>query len=325
MTRIMADTVSSSAASRSNRVGATSKRKSCRVLRTARIPDSLSAYGLSLPAFLLIMLFLMGPVFAVVLMSFTNWLMGAASFDFVGLKNYKEMVGDPVFWLSLGNTLIYVGVVVPTAFFLSLLIAVLIEAHPSLRAFYRSAYFLPVAATVVAMALVWEFLLHPSFGPVNTILRSLGLSGYSWLHDRDIVLWTLCVVGIWLKLGYYVVLFIAGLKSIPRELYDAAEVDGAERAWSQFSLITWPMLGPVSLFVLVIALIQSVQVFETVAVLTQGGPNKASEVLLYSLYQEGFEFFRVGYASALTVVFLSLVLLITIVKVRVIEPRVHYS
>lgn len=284
--------------------------------RTARIAQALAGFGLALPAMVLLLVLMLGPLLGVLLISFTDWQLGARGLNWIGIGNYAELYGDRLFWTSLGNTLIYTGLVVPVCFALGLLIAILIEAHPSLRASYRLAYFLPVATTVVAMALVWEFMLHPTLGPVNKILGLWGIEGSSWLHDRATVLWTLCVIGIWLKLGYYVILFIAGLKAIPRELYDAAEVDGANSGWSQFGLITWPLLAPVSLFVLVIAFIQSVQVFETVLVLTQGGPNKASEVLLHTLYQEGFAYFRVGYAAALTVIFLALVLTATALKLR---------
>ena len=291
--------------------------------RRAERAQAWAALTLATPAALLLVLLVLGPLLGVAVISLTDWQLGARSLAFVGLGNYAELVEDRLFWISFANTLIYTGVVVPVSFALGLLIAILIEAHPSLRTAYRLSFFLPVAATVVAMALVWEFLLHPTLGPVNLLLRDGGWEGASWLHDRATVLWTLCVIGIWLKLGYYVILFIAGLKAIPRELYEAAEIDGASGAWTQFSMITWPLLAPVSLFVLVIAFIQSIQVFETVLVLTQGGPNKSSEVLLHTLYQEGFAYFRVGYAAALTVIFLALVLLATVVKMRVIEPRVH--
>lgn len=284
--------------------------------KTAHRAQAFAGVALALPASALLLVLMLGPLLGVVLISFTNWQLGASSLDWIGLGNYEELGQDRLFRVSLVNTLIYTAIVVPVSLALGLGIAILIEAHSSLRAVYRLTYFLPVATTVVAMALVWEFILHPTLGPVNKILEIWGWEGARWLHDRTTVLWTLCVIGIWLKLGYYVILFIAGLKSIPRELYEAAEVDGASSPWSQFGLITWPLLAPVSLFVLVIAFIQSIQVFETVLVLTQGGPNKASEVLLHTLYQEGFAYFRVGYAAALTVVFLALVLIATLLKIR---------
>ena len=169
-------------------------------------------------------------------------------------------------------------------------------------------------ATLIAMSIVWEFMLHPQFGLVNGLLHGIGLQGHSWLQDRRTALYSLCVIGIWQALGFNMVLFLAGLVSIPRQLYDAAEIDGAHSAWARFRLVTWPMLGPTTVFVVVITGIRSFQVFDTVHVLTKGGPSKSSEVLIHTMYVEGFEFFRSGYGAALTVVFLTFVLLLTLLK-----------
>ncbi len=136
---------------------------------------------------------------------------------------------------------------------------------------------------------------------------------------------TLCMIGIWQMLGLNMVLFMAGLKSIPRDLYEAADVDGADSAWERFRTVTWPMLGPATMFASVVTAIRSFQVFDTVAVLTQGGPNKATEVLLYTMYTEGFSFFRTGYASAITVVFLVVVLSLTLLQAWLAERRTHYA
>lgn len=287
--------------------------------------DAGHALYLAGPATFLLFALLLGPVVGVIIMSLTNWLLGAKSFEFVGLANYRELFTDSVFWISVGNTLIYVGVVVPTAIVIALCVAILIESNDSLKRFYRTAYFLPVTGTVVAMAVAWEFILHHNFGFLNTMLEAAGFEGSNWLNNESTVLMTLAVIGIWLKVGYYMIIFLAGINSIPADLYEAAEIDGADSAWDKFTRVTWPMLGPAMLFVLIIATIQSLQVFETVAVLTQGGPMRASEVLLYTLYKEGFQFFRIGYASALTVMFLAFILTITIIKVRWVEKRVHYA
>ena len=176
-------------------------------------------------------------------------------------------------------------------------------------------------ATLIAMSIVWEFMLHPQFGLVNGLLHGIGLEGYSWLQDRRTALYALCVIGIWQALGFNMVLFLAGLVSIPRQLYDAAEIDGAHGGWARFRLVTWPMLGPTTVFVVVITGIRSFQVFDTVHVLTKGGPSKSSEVLIHTMYVEGFEFFRSGYGAALTVVFLAFVLLLTLLKSAHGEPR----
>jgi multiple sugar transport system permease protein len=284
----------------------------------------LSGGLLALPAFLLMVLLLIGPVVAVVAMSLTDYQLGASSFAWIGVGNYAELAGDRVFWKSLGNTLVYVAIVVPASVALGLGTALLIETGRSLRAFYRAVFFVPVMATLIAMAISWEFMLHPQFGLVNLVLRAVGLGAQNWLQDANLVLPVLAAIGTWQLFGFNMVLFLAGLTAIPGQLYEAAELDGVRSAWGRFRAVTWPLLGPVTLFVLVISSIRSFQVFDTVHVLTKGGPTKHSEVLLYTMYAEGFEFFRSGYASAVAVVFLLFVLLLTLVKMWAIERRVHY-
>lgn len=277
------------------------------------------------PALVLILLFLIGPLICVALLSLTDYQLGASTLNYVGGKNYSEMFADRVFRKSLTNTLMYVAITVPGSVLLGLGAALLIEADRSLRTFYRAIYFLPVMATLIAMSIVWEFMLHPQFGIVNQLVKTLGLARIDWLQNQSVVLFTLSGIGIWQSLGFNMVLFMAGLTSIPKDLYEAAAVDGADSAIDRFRLVTWPMLGPVTLFVVVITAIRSFQVFDTVQVLTKGGPNKASEVLLYTMYSEGFEFFRSGYASAVTVVFLLFVLALSALKVFILDKRVHYA
>ncbi|MFN4275619.1 MAG: carbohydrate ABC transporter permease [Ferrovibrio sp.] len=290
-----------------------------------RIDRSAVPYLLAGPAFVLMLLLLIGPVLTVLLLSFTDYQLGAPGFGFIGLDNYTELAGEKVFWKSLGNTLAYVGVVVPAAVGLGLGVALLIESGRSWRAFYRAAFFVPVMATLIAMAIAWEFMLHPQFGLINLMLKPLGIAPQNWLNDPGLALWVLAVIGIWQSFGFNMVLFMAGIVSIPKHLYEAAEMDGARSAWERFRLVTWPMLGPVTMFVVVITAIRSFQVFDTVHALTKGGPVKATEVLLYTMYAEGFEFLRSGYAAAIAVVFLVFVLILTVIKARLLDRKVHYG
>ncbi|WP_341705203.1 sugar ABC transporter permease [Ferrovibrio sp.] len=290
----------------------------------AHLYERLAGGLLALPAMVLMALLLVGPVMAVVLMSFTDYQLGAPAFAWIGADNYLALLGDRVFWKSLGNTLLYVAIVVPASVGLGLGVALLVESRDSLRGFYRAVFFIPVMATLIATAISWEFMLHPQFGLVNLLLRAAGFGAQNWLQDAKLVLPVLATIGIWQSFGFNMVLFMAGLTAIPRHLYEAAELDGARSPWSRFRLVTWPMLGPVTLFVVVISGIRSFQVFDTVQVLTKGGPNKHSEVLLYTMYAEGFEFFRSGHAAAIAVVFLGFVLLLTLLKTWAIERQVHY-
>ncbi len=293
--------------------------------RRAEAAQSAAGYLLVGPAFFLMLLLLLGPAAAVLALSFTDYQLGAKTIAFIGLENYHELFGDRVFWKSLGNTLAYVLIVVPGAAGLGLGVALLIEAGTGLKAFYRAAFFLPVMATLIAMAITWEFMLHPQFGLINLTLKSIGLAPYNWLNDPKLALPVLAAIGIWHSFGFNMVLFLAGIVSIPKHLYEAAEMDGAPNAWDRFRLVTWPMLGPVTVFVAIISTIRSFQVFDTVHALTKGGPVKSTEVLLYTMYAEGFEFLRSAYAASIAVIFLGSVLVLTLIKTRLVDRHVHYS
>lgn len=290
----------------------------------ARKREERLAWKLMAPAVSLVLLFILLPTLAVFYLSFTNFELGYTDYQFVGLENYIELFKDRTFRISLQNTALYTLIVTPLSVFLGLGAALLIESEARGKAFFRTVYFLPVASLLVAMATVWQYLLHPTMGPVNAMLGLLGIDGPNWLGSSSTVLPSLAMIGIWQSVGFNMVLFLAGLTAIPRELYAAAEMDGAKSAWERFRLVTWPLLGPTTLFVLTISVINSVKVFESVKTLTQGGPNKASEVLLHTIYQEGFVFLRVGYASAMTVIFLMVLIVMMLLQYRVLDRRVHY-
>jgi multiple sugar transport system permease protein len=284
-----------------------------------------AAWLLSAPATALMWVMLLGPAVAVIVLSLTDWTFGAPTIRWVGVQNYTELWKDRVFWKSLGNTLIYVAFTVPISVGLGLGVALLIEAGSSLRNLYRTLFFLPVMSTLLAMALVFQFAFHPTVGIINRTLVMIGLPTTDWLKNPDTALYALGVIGIWQAVGLNMVLFLAGLKAVPKDLYEAAAIDGADSAWERFRRVTWPMLGPALVFVVTITAIRSFQVFDTVAVLTDGGPNKATSVLLYQMYQEGFSFLRSAYAAALTCVFLAFVLLLTWAQTQLLDKRAHYA
>jgi len=287
--------------------------------------EARTAWLLALPAIILIFVFVLLPVVAVVLLGFTDFELGMGKFRFVGFENYANLINDRAFRKALWNTTCYTAIVAPVSIVLGLVVALLIESETTARSFFRTVYFLPVASLIVAMATVWQYLFHPTIGPINSLLALVGIPGPNWLAASSTVLYSLSIIGVWQSVGFNMVLFLAGLTAIPRELYAAAEVDGARSAFDRFRLVTWPMLGPTTLFVTTISIINSVKVFETVQTLTQGGPNHASEVLLFSIYQEGFVYLRVGYASAMTVVFLAILMVLTFLQYNVLDRRVHYS
>lgn len=277
-----------------------------------------------LPAFFLLMVFFVVPALTTIGISFTDWQLGSSSIELIGVENYKELFTDEIYRKSLINTLKLDLFVVPISFFLALGLALAINGLNRFQGFWQTVYFLPVTTTLVAMAQVWSWILHPQFGMVAQLFKLFGLTPINWLNDQSVVLYTIGFISVWQLVGYYTVLFIAGLLNVPKDLYEAALIDGARSPWDKFCHVTWPMLGPTSLFILIITIIKSSQIFDTVKVLTQGGPNNASEILLYTLYSEGFEFFRTGLASAIATLFFAIMLLLTLYQMRIFEKYVHY-
>lgn len=286
--------------------------------------ERLTGIGFAFPAMLLLVLTILIPLVVLFYLSFTDYELGALEARSVGLKNFTRALSDPVFRRSLWNTLFYVAIVLPGAVGLGLLVAILVHGRKRTRSFYEVVYFLPVTSTLIAMATVWQFVLHPRLGPVSAFLRLIGVGEIAFLSEPSLALPTLAVIGIWQLVGFNMVLFLAGLSAIPRDLYEAAEVDGCASAIDRFLTITWPMLGPTTLFVIVTTTITAFKVFDTVAVMTRGGPVGSSEVLLYAVYLEGFQYFHTAYAAALTMIFLVFILIFSLMQVVVIERRVHY-
>jgi multiple sugar transport system permease protein len=287
--------------------------------------EATAAWRLCAPTLALMLLLLVLPSLAVVGLSLTDAELGSSDWNFLGLAAYRDLLGDRDFQRAFRNTAVYVGLVAPASVLLGLALALLIESGTTARAFFRSVFFLPVVSLIVAMGTVWQYLMHPTIGPLNLLLGKLALPAVNWLGTSDTVLWGLAIIGIWQAVGFNMVLYLAGLTSIDRTLYQAAEIDGARSPWQRFRLVTWPMLSPMTLFVITISVINSVKVFETVAALTQGGPARASEVLLWSIYQEGFVYLHIGTASAMAVVFVAVLLVLILAQTRVLERRVQYQ
>lgn len=281
---------------------------------TARRSHGSHALLFTAPAVVIGLATLILPLAAVIVLAFSDYRLGAPAFRFVGADNFMALKSDPVFLHSLVNTLLYSLFVVPTSIAVGLGIALLIDARSSLRALYRTIHFLPVMAATIAMAVVWEFMLNPSLGVVNQLLAAIGIAGPRWLEDPKTALLSLALIGIWKSIGFNMVLFLTGLTTISPQYREAAAIDGATRAWDRFWLVTWPLLRPVTVFVTVISLLQSFQLFETVYVITGGGPQKSTEVLLFTMFSEAFEFMRTGRGAAIAVVFLILVGAITFAK-----------
>lgn len=274
------------------------------------------------PAVLLLMAIYLLPLLSLIGFSLTDYRLGAVSSRWVGLANFDRAFGDAVFLRAMVNTLVYAALVIPMGVGLALGVALLVHGRTRSRSLWEVAYFLPVTATLVAMATVWQFVLHPSLGPVNAAVRALGFDPVSFLATPALMIPTMAMIGIWQVLGFNMVLFLAGLTGIPKDLHEAARLDGARSPIDRFLTVTWPMLGPTTMFVAVTTSISAFKVFETVAVLTKG--RGGSETLLYAIYLEGFEYAETGYAAALTLIFLAIVLVLSIGQTLHLDRKVHY-
>lgn len=294
------------------------------------------------PALILIFVILLMPVLLAVFLSFTNYSLGNAGAEFVGFTNYEKIFTRSTYEKMFGATFRYVFTVVPITVALGLGAALLINSVTRFGDLYKTIYFLPVMAALIAMAIVWEFALHPTIGIVNSTLeRGCGtwLEQWAWfqkgcaktfplwLTDRDYAIWTVAFIGIWQGFGFNMVLYLAGLTSIPRELYHAAEMDGAKTAWQQFTLVTWPMLGPTTVFVITISFIRSFQVFDTVEAFYPqgGGPSKSVYVMMFAIYEKAIQQNLMGIGAAITVVFLIFVMLLTVIQRWLVDRRTHYT
>jgi multiple sugar transport system permease protein len=294
------------------------------------------------PALVLMVLILLLPILIAAGLSLTNYSLGNGSAEFVGLQNYEKIFTRSTYEKMFGATFRYVFVVVPLTVGLGLGAALLINSLTRFGDLYKTIYFLPVMAALIAMAIVWEFAFHPTIGIINaTLERGCGsfLEAWSWyakgcarsfplwLTDRDYAIWTVCFIGIWQGFGFNMVLYLAGLTSIPRDLFDAAEMDGAESAWDRFRLVTWPMLGPTTVFVVTISLIRSFQVFDTVEAFYPqgGGPSKSVYVMMFAIYEKAVQQNLMGIGAAITIVFLAFVMILTLIQRRLVERRTHYA
>ncbi len=282
------------------------------------------AYMLVLPATILILLIYVIPIVLVFAASLTDYTLVSDYYEFVGLENYRKMFADEAFGNALRNTFVYAGLFLPGAFVISLVLAIAIQEQKQFRSVLEVLYFLPVTATLAAMALVWGALMDSGQGVINNSLGAVGIPGVNWLGSKDVVLYSLAIISLWSVIGFNMVLFLAGLTSIPPSLYEAAAIDGADGPIDKFFRVTWPMLGPTSMFVAVTSSITAFKLFDLVAILTHGGPDHASEVFLYLTFLEGFEYFNMGYSAALSLFFLGIIFLFALIQALFTDRNVHY-
>jgi multiple sugar transport system permease protein len=239
----------------------------------------------------------------------------------VGLGNYRELLGDAAFRNALVNTLYYAAVTTPVSVGLALGCAVLLNRRLLLRGLGRTAIFMPVVVGLAVVAIAWTFLLDPDTGLLSYWLGKVGIeSGQGWVRDPSLAMPAVMLVGIWKNFGFYMVIYLAGLQSIPRDLYEAAKLDGAY-AWNQFRNVTWPLLANQTLLVLILCATATLQAFDQIYVMTRGGPFFKTETLVMMVYREGFKEFRFGYAAAISWVLVLLILVLSLVQLAYFRRR----
>jgi multiple sugar transport system permease protein len=237
----------------------------------------------------------------------------AGDMKWVGLANYKTLFQDDIFRKVLWNTLYYSVVSVPLGIMMSLLLAVFLNQKLKFMRFYRAAFFMPVISSFVAVAVIWQWIYNPDFGLLNYFLSWFGIDGPSWLTSSVWAMPAIILTSVWKNLGYNMLIFLAGLQGISESYYEAADIDGA-KWYTKFWHITVPLLSPTTFFVTVTSIIGSFQVFDAVYLMTQGGPARATSVLVHYIYQTAFQYLDIGYASAMAYILFFLVLIVTLIQ-----------
>lgn len=269
-------------------------------------------YVMLIPTMIGLLIFRLGPLLGSLAISFTDWNM-LTSATFVGLANYKEMFHNPSFIQTAKNTFIFSLIYVLGVMFLGLSLALLLNKKAKGIGFFRGAFFSPVVTSAVAVGIVWSWILSPRLGILNQLLLALGLNEVYWLGDPKLALPVVAVIQVWKMTGYYMILFLAGLQDIPDTIREAAIVDGANGR-QRFFKVTLPLLSHMTFFVLNVAIIDSFKNFEIIYAMTKGGPQNATNTLVYDVYINGFIHFRLGYASAVSYFLLACVAIITIIN-----------
>jgi ABC-type sugar transport system permease subunit len=276
------------------------------------------------PTLVVFSVFILFPVFFSFFLSFHVWNMFSDEHTFVGLDNYARVLTNPEFWSVLSNTVMYTLGTIPLNMSLALLVAALLNKRIAGKRWLRTAFFAPVVMSSVAAAVIWRWVYEPNFGLLNWFLGLFGVPAINWLNDPSAAMFALIVMGVWKTFGVNMVLFSAGLQGIPDHYYEAASIDGAG-AWHKFWNITLPLLSPTTFFILVMSVIGSFQVFDTVYVLTSGGPLGSTKVLVFYLYEQAFKFFEMGYASAVAYLLFAIIFTLTLLQVKYLKGSIHYT
>jgi sn-glycerol 3-phosphate transport system permease protein len=284
---------------------------------------TLHAWLLLLPAAVLLVAFTHYPILATLRDSVLSTPRGARAAGFVGAENYRFMLSDPVFWQVMRNNVVFAVGTIPASIALALVMAIWVDRRLPARGLVRLAYFTPTILPMIAVANIWLFFYTPQFGLLDQIRQALGAAPHNWLGDAHTVMGCLIVMTIWKEAGFFMIFYLAALQLVPHDLKEAAAIEGTSRL-TFFRRVTFPLLMPTTLFVLVNATINSFKLVDQLFVLTKGGPDNASNLLLYYIYEVAFSFNDRAYAATLTVVLLAILAVLAVAQFTLVERRVHY-
>lgn len=276
------------------------------------------------PALLFLGVFVYYPIAYSLIRSFQRWDLLHPQPTWTGWGNYQRLIHDPVFWTVIKNSLLYVTCTIFPTMVLALFFAILIDERVRGRAYYIYSLFYPTLIPMAAAAMLWVFIYSPNLGLMNIILVRLGLPRLGWLGSADTSLWALIIMSIWKYLGFYTLIYLSGLQNLDKSLYESAFIDGAGW-WRRHFSITVPLVAPTSLFIFIVGVILSFRVFAPVHLMTEGGPGNSSNVIIYYIYENGFKFFQLGIAFALTVLLVVALLLLVLLIFGFLDKRVTYS
>jgi len=279
---------------------------------------------LLLPAAAFLALFTHYPAAATFWHSFFSTPKGNRPARFVGLMQYETMLEDPIFWIALENNLVFAAATIPLSIVIAIAMALWVNEKIAGRGLLRLAYFTPTMLPMIAVANIWLFFYTPDYGLLDQLRGLFGLPAWNWLGSRDTALWCLIVVTVWKEAGFFMIFYLAALQQIPPDLGEAASIEGAGR-WYFFRRVTFPLLMPTTLFVLINAVINAFRLVDHVVVMTRGGPDNTTSLLLFYIYEVGFKFWDVSYAAALTMVLLAVLGLVACFQFFYLDRRIHYQ
>ncbi|MBS5949899.1 MAG: sugar ABC transporter permease [Clostridium sp.] len=280
-------------------------------------------YGMVAPALIIFLVFSIYPIGYMIYLSFHNWDLINPVKQFVGMNNFKDLINDALFLQVIRNSIVYMIVTVLGSIILGTLLAVFLNKDTRISRILQSVTFAPYVISMVSVAFIWQWIMDADYGLLNYFLNFFGISNIDWLNNTSIAIFSLAVISIWKSLGYNALIILAALKSVPKYIYEAAQIDDT-KPMEVFFKITLPMISPSLFFLTIMNIISSFKVFETISLITVGGPMNSTNTLVYYIYEYGFKYNKIGYASAAGVILFLILGVMTIFYFKVLSRKVHY-